>query len=200
MMKNILFIGNSYTYYSDMPEKIFAPMAEAAGFDCTVTSVTVGRCTLSRFADENDEAGKKLRAAIAGQHYDIVVLQEQGVRPATEPEIFDKSVAGLLALLRPQAEHFMLYATCGRKDGHKDLAELQMTSAQLIETLAQSYDAVGTKYGLPVAHSGRAFLRHMAEHPEVELFDPDLLHPSYEGSVIAAKTILDVMMKEYGEN
>ena len=47
-MKNILFIGNSYTYYSDMPEKIFLPMAEAAGLDCAVTAVTVGGCTLSR--------------------------------------------------------------------------------------------------------------------------------------------------------
>ena len=30
MMKNILFVGNSYTYYSDMPEALFAPMARAA--------------------------------------------------------------------------------------------------------------------------------------------------------------------------
>jgi len=199
-MKNILFIGNSYTYYSDMPEKIFASMAEAAGFDCAVTSVTVGGCELSRFADENDGPGQKLRAAIAGQYYHIVVLQEQGLRPATEPEIFDESVAALLALLRPQAEHFMLYATCGRKDGHADLVELQMTGAELIRALAASYDAVGEKYGLPVAHSGRAFLRHMAEHPEVELYNADLLHPSYEGSVIAAKTILDVMIREYGQD
>ena len=27
----ILFIGNSYTYYHDMPECIFAPMAKEAG-------------------------------------------------------------------------------------------------------------------------------------------------------------------------
>ena len=27
----ILFIGNSYTYYHDMPERIFAPMAQEAG-------------------------------------------------------------------------------------------------------------------------------------------------------------------------
>jgi hypothetical protein len=37
MMKNILFIGNSYTYFNDMPEKIFAPRAEAAGYPANVT-------------------------------------------------------------------------------------------------------------------------------------------------------------------
>ena len=40
-MKNSLFVGNSYTYYSDMPEALFAPMAKAAGFECTVTMVAV---------------------------------------------------------------------------------------------------------------------------------------------------------------
>ena len=199
-MKNILFIGNSYTYYSDMPEKLFVPMAEAAGFDCCVTSVTVGGCHLSRFADENDGPGKKLRAAIAGQHYDMVVLQEYGIGPVCDPASFEESAAALLVLLRPQAERFMFYATCGRKTGHPDLEKLGMTEAELDEALAQAYDAVGAELGLPVAHVGRAFLRHMAEHPEDELYDPDLLHPSLLGSTIAAKTILDVMMQTYGEN
>ena len=37
MAKSILFIGNSYTFYNDMPTAIFAPMAEAAGLPLDVT-------------------------------------------------------------------------------------------------------------------------------------------------------------------
>lgn len=200
MMKNILFVGNSYTYYSDMPEALFAPMARAAEFPCTVTMVAVGNCTLSRFADETDRAGRKLLDAIAGQHYDIVVLQEQGLRPVTEPEYFDDGLARLLQLLAPQAERFMLYATPGRQDGHSDLAQLGMSSAELTEKLAQAYDAAGEKYGLPVAQVGRAFLAYKAAHPEAELYDPDLLHPSMLGSALAAEEILRVMKQEYAKN
>lgn len=200
MMKNILFVGNSYTYYSDMPEALFATMARAAEFPCTVTMVAVGNCTLSRFADETDRAGRKLLDAIAGQHYDIVVLQEQGLRPVTEPEYFDDGLARLLQLLAPQAERFMLYATPGRQDGHSDLAQLGMSSAELTEKLAQAYDAAGEKYGLPVAQVGRAFLAYKAAHPEAELYDPDLLHPSMPGSALAAEEILRVMMGEYAKN
>lgn len=200
MMKNILFVGNSYTYYSDMPEALFAPMARAAEFPCTVTMVAVGNCTLSRFADETDRAGRKLLDAIAGQHYDIVVLQEQGLRPVTEPEYFDDGLARLLQLLAPQAERFMLYATPGRQDGHSDLAQLGMSSAELTEKLAQAYDAAGEKYGLPVAQVGRAFLVYKAAHPEAELYDPDLLHPSMLGSALAAEEILRVMKQEYAKN
>lgn len=200
MMKNILFVGNSYTYYSDMPEALFAPMARAAEFPCTVTMVAVGNCTLSRFADETDRAGRKLLDAIAGQNYDIVVLQEQGLRPVTEPEYFDDGLTRLLRLLAPQAERFMLYATPGRQDGHSDLAQLGMSSAELTEKLAQAYDAAGEKYGLPVAQVGRAFLAYKAAHPEAELYDPDLLHPSMLGSVLAAEEILRVMKQEYAKN
>lgn len=200
MMKNILFVGNSYTYYSDMPEALFAPMARAAEFPCTVTMVAVGNCTLSRFADETDRAGQKLRDAIAGQHYDMVVLQEQGLRPVTEPEYFDDGLTRLLRLLAPQAKRFMLYATPGRQDGHSDLAQLGMSSAELTEKLAQAYDAAGEKYGLPVAQVGRAFLAYKATHPEAELYDPDLLHPSMPGSALAAEEILRVMKQEYAKN
>ena len=89
----------------------------------------------------------------------------------------------------------MFYATCGRKTGHKDLDLLGMTEAELSEALAQAYDAVGAKLGLPVAHVGRAFAAYAAEHPEAELYDPDLLHPSLLGSTVAAETILQEALK-----
>ena len=194
-MKNILFIGNSYTYYSDMPQALFAPLAARAGLDCRVTAVTVGGCTLARFADETDGPGQKLREAIAEQHYDLVVLQEHGTQPVRNPALFEQSVAALLRLLQPQAERFILYATCGRKTGHPDLEKLGMTEAELTEALACAYDAVGAKLGLPVAHVGRAFAAYAAEHPEAELYDPDLLHPSHLGSTLAAETILREVLK-----
>ena len=195
-MKNILFVGNSFTYYSDMPQALFEPMARQAEFPCCVTSVTVGGCILSRFADENDGPGKKLRAAIAGQHYDMVVLQEQGFLPAQDPAAFAQNVAAMLELLRPQADRFMLYATPGRKTGHPDLQELGMSSEEMTRSVAAAYDAVGAKFGLPVAQVGRVFL----ERPDEDLYDPDLLHPSLLGSTLAAAEILRVMMGEYAKN
>lgn len=195
MMKKILFIGNSYTYYSDMPQALFAPLAARAGLKCSVAAVTVGGCTLSRFADETDAPGQKLRQAIVGQHYDLVVLQEHGTQPVRNPVMFEKSVAALLRLLQPQSEHFLLYATCGRKTGHSDLAMLGMTESELNEALACAYDAVGKKFGLPVAQVGRAFAAYAAEQPEAELYDPDLLHPSLLGSTLAAEEILCQVLK-----
>lgn len=194
-MKHILFVGNSYTYYSDMPHALFAPLAAGAGLDCCVTAVTVGGCTLARFADETDTPGQKLREAIAGQHYDLVVLQEHGTQPVRNPTLFERSAAALLRLLQPQAEKFLFYATPGRKDGHADLEKLGMTAVELNEALACAYDAVGEKLGVPVAHVGRAFTAYAAAHPETELYDPDLLHPSLPGSTLAAEIILRQVLR-----
>lgn len=43
---NILFIGNSYTYYNDMPTEIFKVLGESAGLTLNVTAITNGGHTL----------------------------------------------------------------------------------------------------------------------------------------------------------
>ena len=189
-MKKILFVGNSYTYYNDMPQQIFASGAAAAGLELEVTAVTRGGWTLEKFADPENEEGQRLRAVIAGQRYDYVVLQEQSCRPVTEPEKFFAGVGALKELLSKQAERFVLYATWGRKPGNGKLAELGLTNEEMTEQLAVAYEKAGKRFGMPVAHAGRAFAKCRAGNPEAELYDPDGSHPSLLGSEIAAETIL----------
>ena len=60
---NILFIGNSYTYYNDMP-KMLESLARAAGFYAEVASVTKGGYTLARLASDDNENGRRVTAAL----------------------------------------------------------------------------------------------------------------------------------------
>lgn len=192
----ILFVGNSYTYYHDMPHRLFLPMARAAGLDCCVTAVTVGGCTLARFADADDDAGRKLRETVKNCRYDLVILQEHGTQPVRRPDGFAESVRALMDLLAPQAKRFMLYAPCARQEGYPELKELGMTSAQLAQALGERYDCVGAAYGLPVAHVERAFLQYARQHPDARLYDEDRLHPSALGSALAAETILQKILSD----
>ena len=50
-LMKILFIGNSATYFNDMPTAIFAPMCEAAGYDVEVTAITKGGYCLAGHVD-----------------------------------------------------------------------------------------------------------------------------------------------------
>lgn len=76
----VLFIGNSFTFYSDIPS-LFAKIAIGAGQSVDVDSVTQGAWTLTKFADEKDEKGKEVDDKLRANQYDIIVLQDQSTRP-----------------------------------------------------------------------------------------------------------------------
>ena len=185
---SVLFVGNSYTYFNDMPKTSFVKEAEAAGVKVNVTAVTKGGWYLSKYADAEDEYGKRLREVIKGKRYDYAVLQEQSLCPVKDEERFSFGVGALKELI--DAERFILYATWGRNEGSPDLTALGMTRAEMTERLSEAYNRAAEKYGMTVAEVGRAFL----EYPDRDaLYDADASHPSAIGSEIAAKVIFDAM-------
>lgn len=187
---SILFIGNSYTYFNDMPVALFQKIAESAGYDVQVTSVTKGGWTLEKHADTADECGKAVDAALRENRYDYVVLQEQSVRPASDPEKFYAAVRSLTEKIRANGATPILYATWGRKSGSKVLAEHGWTNESMTEKLAAAYQTIGSELGIAVAHAGRAFYDVNTHHGDtVDLYSADLSHPSVAGSYLAALTL-----------
>ena len=66
----ILFIGNSHTYFNDMPALV-AKMAQEEGEKCEVTMIAHGGWFLEQHAKEEE-----VRFNILYGNYDYVVLQE----------------------------------------------------------------------------------------------------------------------------
>jgi hypothetical protein len=106
---NILFVGNSYTFFNDMPHAFFKKIAEEAGYSVTVTAVTKGGAYLYQYADPEHGQGRRLREQISGKRYDVAVIQEQSLNPIKAEKSFLDGVGALKALI--DAEHFVLYAT-----------------------------------------------------------------------------------------
>ena len=190
---NILFVGNSYTYYNQMPEVAFKRYAEAAGYKVAVTSVTCGGFRLSQFADPDNEEGKRLREITKGVRYDYAVLQDQSVNPIKNEADFISGVLGVMKLI--SSDNFILYATWGRNDGSPTLSELGLTSDEMTKRLSAAYNAVGSKLSARVAEVGEAFLEYSKTHDRDELYDPDKSHPSKIGSEIAARVIFEKMIE-----
>lgn len=192
----ILFIGNSYTYYHDMPERIFAPMAQEAGLDVSVQAVTRGGYKLIWFADPENEEGKRLRSVIEGRHYDWVILQDHSLSTIQNPGEFFGGIRALKELLEDKTDHFLLYGTWARKPGCDTLDEIGMTNPEMTRHIAEHYDEAGRRFAMKVAHVGKAFAAYREEHPDEEVYFTDLHHSSVLGSTIAARTILDTIIKE----
>ena len=189
----ILFIGNSYTFFNEMPEKLFLPMAKQVWANVEVQSVTRGGWYLCRFADPENEEGIRLRREIEGKRYDCVILQDHSCNPVRDKDGFLKSVGQLKALLSPVADRFVLFGTWGRCDGHAVLSELSLTRKEMTERLDEAYTLAGKTYGMEVAHVGRAFFDYGDAEAVRLLYNPDLSHPSLEGSTLAARVILDAV-------
>ena len=184
---NVLFVGNSYTFFNKMPHTFFKAEAENAGYTATVTEITKGGYRLAQFADPENEHGIRLREAINGQHYDVAILQEQSLNPIKNEEQFIAGARDVKALI--DADKFVLYATWGRNDGSPHLEELGIDRLEMTEKLSLAYNKAGEQLGMAVAEVGKAFLEYAENGSKDDLYNPDMSHPSPIGSEIAAKVI-----------
>jgi hypothetical protein len=186
---NILFIGNSYTHYNDMPEQIFAKIMNAAGYKANVTRVTKGGWYLIDSAKSSDEVGAKVDSAFKARNYDFVVLQEQSTCPAATPEKFYTGVRNLAEKIKAEGATPILYGTWGRKAGHSVLKENGWTNESMTWMISAAYEAIGAELGIDVAYAGLAFFDVYNNNKNINLYDDDLTHPNATGSYLAAMTI-----------
>ncbi len=191
----ILFIGNSYTFYNDMPT-LFQRILQQNGYaKVRVYSVTVGGWTLQQHNDPAEpNGGKKVAEELKEGGYDYVVLQEQSTRPITDPALFYDGVRALAEKFRKIGAEPILYQTWGRKEGSSTLRELNLTNESMAHKLAAAYTAIGEELSIPVAPVGWAFRDvHTNKEAGIDLYDPDLTHSSKNGSYLAALTIMTKM-------
>ena len=81
----ILMLGNSLTYYNDLPEIL----AERTGAE--VVAHTRGGAYLSEHLDPEAELGAKTLPALENETWDYVVLQEYSSGPVLERDSFLKA-------------------------------------------------------------------------------------------------------------
>ena len=182
---NLLFVGNSYTYYNDMP-RIFSSLARENGYDVCVDSVTKGGRKLFENLNPKDEHQKyqQLVALCAEKHYDVLILQEQSYFALVDYEKFLEGILGLIELINPA--RVILYATWGRKSGCPLLDELNHTTESMTHALLDAYGRAASTCGAQLSPVGSAFEQMTAIAPEIDLYHADRSHPSAYGSMLAA--------------
>lgn len=186
----VLFIGNSYTYVNDLPS-VFVRVCAEHGTEASADLVAAGGYTLAHYVSDANEQAKRLRVLTAENKYDFIVLQEQSVRPASNPETFFKSLEELLKLLEPNGAKPVLYETWGRADGSETLTSNGWTHEAMQERLFSAYSKAAKKYGCILVPAGEAFSK--AYRSGTAVFQEDGSHPSPEGTRVAAEAIFEAI-------
>lgn len=122
----ILFIGNSHTYFNDMPAMV-AEKARKAGFDCEVTMIAHGGWYLEQHVQEPD-----VRFNILYGHYDYVVLQEFS-HPFGPEEKFFGAVRTLNQWIREAKSKPVIYMTWARKEEQEVQPRMTAANKQIAE-------------------------------------------------------------------
>jgi hypothetical protein len=73
-------------------------------------------------------------------------------------------------------------------DGHEHLAIDEHVWLSVTNAIFFSA-AIGEKLDIPVAHAGLAFYEIYTSESSIDLYNPDLSHPSYAGSYLAAAAL-----------
>jgi hypothetical protein len=179
----VLFIGNSYTYFNNLPE-IFAKLAEAGHQSrVEIRMEAPGGWRLK----DHWEKGAALKA-LHEERWNYVVLQEQSTlginyflegRPRISSDAFFRPYAKKWAAeIRKAGAIPVFYLTWARKATPEDQGALNYF-----------YIHAARENGALVAPVGIAWAQVRQEQPAIELFFPDGSHPSPTGSYLAACTV-----------
>lgn len=172
----VLFIGNSHTYFNDMPQ-LFAGMCEAlTGERTDVTMLAFSNRTLAWHCEEYFS----VRFALLYGGYDYCVIQQFGhpVPPVGETE---PPLEKLVRLCKSVGTKPVLYMTWARKE------EPEKAGA-----ISDLYRALASKYGLLLAPMAELFELVRKEHPEIELYWHDGSHASPYGDYLIAATLAGI--------
>ena len=179
----VLFIGNSFTFYNDIP-KLTEEIAKSIGYDFKADSITCGSYTLTKFADQSDAYGKQVYEKLnSNKDYDYVILQDQSARSYSNYSAFKTAVDTLNKLVKKTQDHAetRLYATWAY-DGMSSTN----TITQQEQIIREKYEQCGNELGIKVHNVGKAFSKVYEENKEINLYFTDNKHPSHYGSFLSA--------------
>lgn len=196
--KRVLFLGNSYTYFNNLPSLI-DNLALSQGNDLIYDSNTPGGYTFQGHSTNNISLSK-----IRAQDWDFVVLQEQSQIPSFPPAQVASDCYPYAAILNdsilsnnPCTEP-LFYMTWGRKNGDASNCGFYpplCTYSGMQQRLSESYMELAQDNNASVAPVGVAWQAVRNLYPLIELYNPDESHPSLEGSYLAACVFYSSMFR-----
>ena len=194
----ILFIGNSHTYYNYMPHMVQG-LALASGIDCEVMVIAANGFNLSRFASKDDPYGAMVYDKLKNYKWDYVVLQENRNRIIEKPGSSENSFKTLYKEINKSGAKTVVYVPHADKNGNYFAINdkvVYLTNYQISEMMSRNNYEISNQLDALTADYSMNCMRMMIKHPEINLYKSDMLHPSVNGSYLAACTIFSTIFNK----
>lgn len=187
----VLWIGNSFTFYNDVPGMV-EEMGKENGVNVSVTRILKGGEKFSGHL-QNQELHRQLERGV----WDYIVLQEFSSTPAYSTKYVAENILPYAARIDSLAKKYspgvetVYYMTWGHKYGNTRQTDYPLDDSYELmqDRIATTYIDMAYENNGTVSPVGIAWRNIRKNHPEIELYIEDNFHPSLAGSYLAANTI-----------
>lgn len=196
--RNVLFLGNSYTYVNNLPQLIH-DLALANNDTLIFDSNCPGGSTFNNHFNYATSIAK-----LNSQAWDCVVLQAQSQEPSFSPAQVEAQTLPYAIKLDSVIDHnyacteTIFYETWGRKNGDAGNCAAYppvCTYTGMQDRLKQSYKLFADTTRGIMAPAGEAWRKSIALDPSLELYSSDQSHPSLEGSYLTACVFYEIVFR-----
>ena len=182
----VLFVGNSYTYFENLPQ-IVSIISDSTKIKLITKKSTIGGAKLREHW--LGERGLKTQEMIKNGNFDIVVLQGYSMGTIDEPDSVLKYSGLLCDLIKENNAKPYFYLTWAREK-----------VPQYQETINKVYLEVATKNDATIVPVGKAWALAKQLRPNIELYNPDGSHPSKLGTFLTSCVFVATIANEIPDN
>ena len=175
----ILFVGNSYTYFWNLPQSVQS-MAVSQGYSYTIRQSTAGGSNLGQHwrGEKSLESVEMIRSG----EYDVIILQDHSMQAINHPDSLMIYMEKLGALAEEQEAESYLYMTWSREWNPFMLDQIKTRYTEASASLKANIVPVGPAWDLS---------REL--RPDLQLYHPDGSHPSPTGTYLSACVMFSVL-------
>jgi hypothetical protein len=196
---NILFIGNSYTHYNNMPS-LFEKLASSKKYKVNVEMSAKSNHTFKMHSNRAD-----LYEAIKKRKWDYVVVQGFSRELMYERERIDTASLPYFRQIMDSiysnnpCTNVILYMTWGYEHGY-DKEGFSWSYNEMTERVKSGYRYLSELYQLPIVPVGDVWRKFREFHPTTSLYQEDNQHPNLYGSYLVANSFFTAIFKTNPEN
>lgn len=177
----ILFLGNSFTFFNDLPALVAELLQAEVGRSLR------GGASLIQHLNPTDELCTLTHRLLTEERWNFVVLQDHSRGPIEHAEDFRRALDALCPMIRAAGAQPVLYETWAYEEGSEMLAKTGLRFDEMQQRLTDAYRDAAEAHGTLLAPVGQAF--SAARHTVALYNAQDHFHPSEAGSRLAAETI-----------
>lgn len=179
---NVLFVGNSYTYNSNLPQ-IVSILSEGTNTKLNTRRSVAGGAYL--YEHYNGKRGLKTREIIKNGNFDIVILQDNSMASIRVPDSTLKYVKKFTEYNKLYGADTYLFNTWAREKVPQYQEEIDMI-----------YSKAAGENGATRVPVGSAWELALDLRPSIDLYNSDGSHPSQLGTILIASMFLKAITGE----